>query len=167
MPSEITLENVIIRTEIKPGDFGTVIHRQALIYAEEYNYNVFFEAYVAKGLAEFYLQYDSDRDRAWICEHDERIVGFVLLMHESTTVARLRFFYLEKEYRGIGLGKKLMLLFMNFFEKKGYTSSYLTTTHELESAAALYKRHGFVLTKEWESTVFGKKLMEQRYDLNI
>ena len=34
-------------------------------------------------------------------------------------------------------------------------------------AAALYTRYGFVLTEEKESTAFGKKLKEQRYELRI
>jgi len=35
----------------------------------------------------------------------------------------------------------------------------------LDTAAFLYKRLGFKLTEEKESTAFGKSLREQRYDL--
>jgi peptidyl-dipeptidase Dcp len=35
----------------------------------------------------------------------------------------------------------------------------------LSTAAFLYKRLGFKLTEEKESTAFGKPLKEQRYDL--
>jgi len=101
----------------------------------------------------------------WIAEHDHRIVGFLLLMHRDDKVAQLRYFYLEAEYRGIGLGKKMMSLYMDFLRACNYTSSYLWTTHELSAAAALYKREGFRLTEEKESTAFGKPLKEQRYDL--
>ncbi|HLG38364.1 MAG TPA: GNAT family N-acetyltransferase, partial [Chitinophagaceae bacterium] len=104
-------------------------------------------------------------DRAWICEHNGRIIGFLLLMHRENNAAQLRYFYLEPEYRGIGLGKKLMSLYMDFFYKCGYTSSYLWTTNELGTASSLYVRHGFKLTEEKESTAFGKSLKEQRYDL--
>jgi len=54
---------------------------------------------------------------------------------------------------------------MDFLRECGYKESYLWTTHELTTAAALYKRLGFQLTEEKESTAFGKPLREQRYNL--
>jgi peptidyl-dipeptidase Dcp len=106
-------------------------------------------------------------DRVWICEHGDIVVGFLLLMHRDRAVAQLRYFYLEPEYRGIGLGKKLMQLYMEFLVDRNYRSSYLWTTNELGTAASLYMERGFRLTVEKESTAFGKLLLEQRYDLMI
>ena len=142
------LDEIQIRTDIKPGDLGYVIYRHGKIYSEEYNYGVSFETYVAKGIYEFYESYDLEKDRVWICEHNNVIVGFLLLMHRNNNAAQLRYFYLEKDYRGIGLGKKLMKLYIGFFKKCGYTSSYLWTTNELQAAASLYTRYGFTLTEE-------------------
>jgi peptidyl-dipeptidase Dcp len=88
-------------------------------------------------------------------------------MHRDRAVAQLRYFYLEPEYRGMGLGKRLMKLFMEFLVSRNYRTSYLWTTNELGAAASLYMRHGFELTMEKESTAFGKPLVEQRYDLMI
>jgi len=158
-------DDIRIRTELKPGDLGYVIYRHGKLYGEEYQYGIAFETYVAQGIYEFYKNYNPERDRVWICEHDKRIVGFLLLMHRENNAAQLRYFYLEPEYRGIGLGKRLMDLYMDFLKEKKYQSSYLWTTHELHSAASLYKRHGFKLTEEKSSEAFGKALKEQRYDL--
>ncbi|HEX9825035.1 MAG TPA: GNAT family N-acetyltransferase [Flavobacteriaceae bacterium] len=119
------------------------------------------------GLHEFYKSYDAEKDRVWICDHKDKMIGFVLLMHRENNSAQLRYFYLEPEYRGIGLGKKLMELFMNFLRKKGYHSAYLWTTHELSAAASLYTRHGFELTESKQSLAFEKPLNEQRYELKI
>lgn len=105
-------------------------------------------------------------DRVWICEHNDKIVGFVLLMHRENKTAQLRYFYLEPAYRGLGLGKKLMSLFMDFFYKTGYQFAYLWTTHELSAAASLYTKHGFKLTESKESMAFEKPLIENRYDLS-
>jgi len=163
--SDKIIENIQIRTTIKPGDLGYVIYRHGKLYSEEYNYGVSFETYVGAGMYEFYKNYNPAMDRVWICEHENIIVGFVLLMHRENNTAQLRYLYLEAGYRGIGLGKKLMQLYMDFLKDKGYQSSYLWTTHELHNAASLYTRHGFKLTEEKESTAFGKPLKEQRYDL--
>jgi len=162
----VSVDDVRVRNEFRPGDLGYVIHMHGRLYGIEYNYGVGFEMYVAEGLAEFYKQYDPRRDRVWICEHGNRIVGFLLLMHREGNAAQLRYFLLDPEYRGIGLGKRLMNLYMDFLRACGYKSSYLWTTHEQEAAASLYKRYGFVLTEEKESTAFGKTLKEQRYDLS-
>jgi len=162
-----SLEDIRIRTELRPGDLGYVIYRHGKLYGDEYNFGISFEAYVAWGIYEFYKNYDPERDRVWICECGETTISFLLLMHRENNAAQLRYFYLEPEYRGIGLGKKLMGLYMDFLRAKNYQSSYLWTTNELPTAASLYKRHGFRLTEEKESTDFGKPLKEQRYDLKL
>lgn len=165
MKGKINLEEVAIRTNLQPGDLGYVIYRHGKLYGDEYGYGVSFESYVAGGIHEFYKAYDPSKDRVWIAEHDHRIVGFLLLMHRENKVAQLRYFYLEAAYRGIGLGKKMMSMYMDFLRACNYTASYLWTTDELPAAASLYKREGFKLTEEKESTAFGKMLKEQRYDL--
>lgn len=163
--TNVTLADVIIRTDLRPGDMGFVIHRYGKLYHEEYGYGVVFEAYVSAGFYEFYKSYDPRVDRVWVCEHRDRIVGFLLLMHRENNTAQLRYFYLDPEYRGIGLGRKLMDLYMAFLSEAGYSASYLWTTHELPAAAHLYRSYGFELTEEKDSTAFGKPLKEQRYDL--
>ena len=162
--SKTTLNDICIRTEIRPGDLGYVTYLHGALYSKEYNYSLKFENYVAKGLCEFYEKYNPKRNRIWACEHKDRIIGFLLLMDRGDA-AQLRYFLVEPEYRGIGLGGKLLNLYMDFLRACGYKASYLWTTHELTTAAVLYKKLGFKLTEEKESTAFGKPLIEQRYDL--
>lgn len=161
---KITLNEISIRTELRPGDIGYVTYLHGELYHKEYNYGLQFESYVAKGLCEFYEKYNPERNRIWACEHDERMIGFLLLMDRGSA-AQLRYFLIEPDYRGIGLGSKLLNLYMEFLSTCGYKESYLWTTHELTTAAALYTRLGFHLTRQKESNSFGKPLTEQRYDL--
>ncbi len=165
MEKKITLDDITIGTNLKPGDIGYITYLHGNIYSHEYDYGISFEIYVAAGLCEFYKQYDPLHDRVWICEYNNSIIGFLLLINRGNKTAQLRYFILLKPFRGIGLGKKLMELFMFFLKRAGYEKCYLWTTNEQETAAALYKRFGFVLTEEFESTAFGKPLKEQRYDL--
>jgi peptidyl-dipeptidase Dcp len=164
--SEVNINDITIRTDLRAGDIGYVIYLHGILYKREYDYGIGFESYVAAGLFEFYKNYNPDRNRVWVCEHNSQIVGFLLLMNRGEA-AQLRYFLICPEYRGIGLGKRLMELYMEFFYHCGYKSSYLWTTHELETAARLYQRHGFRLTEEKESTVFGKPLVERKYELVI
>ena len=162
--NKISLDDISIRIEPRPGDLGYVTYLHGALYSKEYHFGLQFESYVAQGLCEFYEKYDPKRSRIWACEQDDRMIGFLLLMDRGEA-AQLRYFLIEPEYRGIGLGSKLINLYMDFLHECGYQRSYLWTTHELYTAIALYKRVGFTLTEEKESTSFGKPLKEQRYDL--
>ena len=160
------LSDIHIRTNLQPGDIGYITYLHGSLYSHEYQYGIGFETYVATGLAEFYNQYDATKDRVWVALHDQTIVGFLLLMHRGEA-AQLRYFILHPRYRGIGLGKKLMELYMEFLLQVGYRSSFLWTTSELPAAASLYKRHGFVLVEERPAFApFGKAVVEQKYELH-
>ncbi len=164
MKDEVELAEIKIRTDLRPGDIGYVIHMHGKLYGHEYGYGIQFENYVAEGLSEFYRQYDPQTSRVWICEHDGTIVGFLLLMNRGDS-AQLRYFLVDPAFRGVGLGSKLINLYIHFLKDCGYKKSYLWTTHELTAAAFLYKRAGFRLTQEKDSVAFGKPVREQRYDL--
>src|SRR5262245_22361851 len=136
------MSNVKIRTELLPGDLGYVAYLHGLIYTAENEFGLGFEGYVLKGLGEFALGYDPAKDRVWVCEVDGRMVGFLLGMRREEGVAQLRYFILLPEFRGTGLGKRLMELFMKWLREFGYQRAYLLTTEEQETAVALYLRHG-------------------------
>ena len=161
---KLSLDDITIRTTLQPGDIGYITYMHGALYKKEYDYGIQFEAYVAEGLCEFYHNYDAQQDCVWIAEHNNRIVGFLLLMHRDKS-AQLRYFIIAPAYRGVGLGKKLMDLYMQFLKQHGYTSSYLWTTSELPAAASLYRRHGFELVEEKPSDAFGKAVVEQKYEL--
>lgn len=162
--SEISLTDIAIRTELQPGDIGGILAMHGRLYYDEYGYTGPFEMYVAQSLAEFVQLYNPARNRIWVCEHAGRMIGTLVLLDRGEA-AQLRYFLLESEYRGFGLGTKLMDSFMEFLKECGYSSSYLWTTEQQLTAAKLYKRYGYQLTEEKASTAFGVPLTEQRYDL--
>ena len=164
MKNKVSLDDISIRNELRHGDLGYVVFMHGVLYGREYGFGIQFETYVAKGLCEFYENYNPERNRVWVCEHQGRMIGFLLLM-DREKAAQLRYFLIEPEYRGLGLGVKLLNLYMDFLRECGYKESYLWTTHELDAAIHLYQRIGFTFTEEKESTTFGKALREQRYDL--
>lgn len=167
MTNKIRLEDISIRTELQPGDMGYVTYMHGAFYKKEYNYSINFELYVMQGLTEFRKNYQPDKDRVWIAEHEGKIVGFLLSMHREPQTAQLRYFILDASCRGVGLGQKLCNLYLDFVKEKGFKNVFLWTTDELFAAAHIYKKMGFVLTEELSSTSFGKLLKEQRYDLHL
>ena len=47
---KISLDDISIRTELRPGDIGYVTYMHRNLYHREYGYSLQFESYVAKGL---------------------------------------------------------------------------------------------------------------------
>ena len=162
----ITLNDIAIRTRLLPGDLGYVAYLHGDLYTRENGYGLSFESYVLSGLGEFGHDYDPEKDRIWMCEHDGKMIGFLLAQHRPAAL-QLRYFIFLPEYRGIGLGKKLMVEFIAFMKQCGVKNAYLWTTDEQHAAISLYTRFGFRLTEEKPSQSFGKNLTERRYDLHL
>lgn len=80
---------LLVRTELRPGDLGSIVHLHSVLYAREYGFDPTFEAYAAGPLAEF-GRAASPRERLWIAERDGRIVGCVAIVADSEGTAQLR-----------------------------------------------------------------------------
>lgn len=160
------LSEITFRNQLLPGDLGYIAYVHGDLYAKECGYGINFEAYVLQGLNEFAHEYDPAKDKIWMAEHDGRIIGFLVAQHRQAAL-QLRYFIFLPEYRGIGLGNKLMNGFLDFMKEGGYRRAYLWTTNEQHAAIALYTKSGFKLTEEKPSNTFGKELMERRYELNL
>ena len=155
-----------IRTTLQPGDLGYIAFLHGRIYDQESGYGIGFESYVLEGLGELGHQYDPRKDHVWIVEDNERIVGFLAGVSRGDSL-QLRYFILLPEYRGKGLGRRLMDEFMRFLRTQNYHHAFLWTTNEQQAAIALYTRYGFRLTEEKRSDAFGKSLVERKYELDL
>jgi GNAT superfamily N-acetyltransferase len=159
---------VRIRTE-RVGDLGWTFHRQAVAYAEEFGYSRVFEAYVCRGLAPYLDDHDAARDRLWVAELDGRAVGFVAVHHvdDRPGWAKLRWFLVEAEARGHGVGRRLMEAALRFCRKAGYEGVFLWTVDDLHAARALYERAGFRLVQQTEGCPWKPGAHEQEWELAL
>jgi len=156
-----------IRHRIKPGDIGYLTNLHGILYAKEYGYDETFEAYVADGLAEFVQSFSPDRDRIWLAETNNQIIGCVAIVGHSEVEAQLRWFLVCPDYRGIGIGKELLQEAIQFCKKHKYKTIFLWTTSELVAAGHLYTRFGFRKTEEKTREIWGKKVTEEKYCLYL
>ncbi len=159
------MSTLSIRNSLLPGDLGQVAYLHGKIYAAEHGFGQGFEAYVMESLLEFYRQYDPEKDRVWVVESEAKMIGFLLLMHRPENQAQLRYFILEKEHRGTGLGRRLMNEWMAYFRQRAYAGAYLYTTSGLDPAVHLYESYGFRKVSEKHSEEFGVPLKEILYQL--
>ncbi len=158
--------SVTIRTH-RPGDIGYVAYRHGVLYAKEYGFDLTFDYYVARGLVEFLENYDSVTDRLWLAEYDGQIVGSIAIVGRGGNTAQLRWFLVEPGFRGRGVGRRLMAEAINFYRERQFAKVFLWTFDALHAARHLYQSFGFQLTDRKEHDVWGRHLVEERWDLDL
>jgi DNA-binding MarR family transcriptional regulator/N-acetylglutamate synthase-like GNAT family acetyltransferase len=149
------------------GDLGWVVHRQGILYWQEWGYDERFEALVAEIVAKFVEHLDARRERCWIAERDEEIVGSVFLVKESEKVAKLRLLYVEPSARGLGIGGRLVAECVRFARGAGYEKIVLWTQSELDAARHVYEKAGFRVVEKKEHHSFGKDLTAEVWELGL
>ena len=151
----------------QPGDMGWIVHRQAILYAEEYWWDGTYEALAAEIVAQFIKNYDSKCERCWIAEKDGERVGAVFVAKASDETAKLRLLHVEPEARGLGIGKRLVDECVRFARQAGYQKMTLWTQSILHAARHLYKQAGFRIVREEQHHSFGKDLTAETWELDL
>jgi N-acetylglutamate synthase-like GNAT family acetyltransferase len=155
------MPGIIIRDHITAEDIEHIIARHRILYEREFGFDSTFGDYVARSLQE-------KPERIWISEHDGKFAGCVGLVEPDDQTAQLRWFLVEPEMRGMGIGKELMQKFMDYCNAKQYEQIFLWTVNKLPAARSIYERYGFQLTEEKpEKMLWGQNLIEQRWDLSL
>ena len=156
-----------IRHRFEPEDISRLVRLHGILYAEEYGFDETFERYVADGLAELETASILGRNRIWLAERGDRMIGSIAIVARSEREAQLRWFLVDREFRGQGLGRRLMKRALLFCREQGFERVFLWTTSELVAARRVYMRFGFRKTEEKTHTMWGKDVTEERYDLRL
>jgi GNAT superfamily N-acetyltransferase len=153
----------------RPGDMGWIIHRQAVLYHEEYGWDERYESLISRIMADFIDDHDPARERCWIAERGTEIVGsvFIVRHRDREGVAKLRLLYVEPSARGLGIGRRLVHEVTKFARDAGYHTLTLWTNSVLVSARRLYEAEGYRLVHEEPQRNFGKDLVSQSWELKL
>jgi len=157
---------IVVRTNLRPGDIGRIIYLHGILYAREYGFDHTFEPYVAEPLAAF-VKRGSARERIWVVEKEGEAVGSVAVVDAGQGRAQLRWLILTPEVRSQGRGRDLVLRAVDFCRACGYVSVFLWTVDELTAAKKLYESMGFRRKEEKTSQIWGRRITEVLYELNL
>ena len=151
----------------RSGDIGYITYRHAIFYSKAYGFDNTFDAYVASGLSEFLSQYDPQKEHLWIVEEGTAFLGSIAIVKADEDVAQLRWFLLEVQARGKGLGKKLFHESIEFCKRQNYNKIILWTVSNLEVARKLYAQFGFRVTDIKTHNIWGQELTEECWELKL
>ena len=157
---------IILRPH-RVGDMGWIIHRQAVLYAEEYGWDVTYEGLIAQICGDFIKKFIPGKEFCWVAEQQGRILGSVFLVRQDDKTGKLRLLYVEPSARGSGLGKRLVAACIDGARGAGYGKLVLWTNDVLAVARGIYQRAGFRLVEEERHHSFGKDLVGQNWELDL
>jgi DNA-binding MarR family transcriptional regulator/GNAT superfamily N-acetyltransferase len=151
----------------RPGDIGWIISRHGAVYAQEYGWDISFEALAAEICAQFIKSFDPAREHCWIAEVDGEPVGSIFLVKSSDEVAKIRLLLVDKKARGLGVGRALTEQAIRFARERGYGKIMLWTQSILVAARDIYRRAGFQLIAEEPHHSFGVDLVGETWELEL
>jgi N-acetylglutamate synthase-like GNAT family acetyltransferase len=163
------MDQVSIRRELRPGDLGAIIEHHGRTYAREYGVDSSFEAHVAAAVARAALRgFPRSNEAIWIVERDGEHAGSLAMTDEGDGVACIRFFVLDAEVRGAGLGRRLLEELLHAARAAGFERAVLETFSDLTAAAHLYRQHGFREVSAESGPRWGRaEITYQRYEANL
>ncbi|WP_434798189.1 GNAT family N-acetyltransferase [Terrisporobacter vanillatitrophus] len=159
--------NINIRN-YKSEDVDYIIKIHKKLYSREYKFSSVFSEYVEKYVKLFDQSHNENKENIWIAEIDSKPVGVIAIVEDESKSAQVRWFLIEPDMRGKGLGHKLVKTALDFCKEKNYTHVFLWTADILKAARHIYKSHGFNLTESLDNTTWTDKLVkEERWDLSL
>jgi DNA-binding MarR family transcriptional regulator/GNAT superfamily N-acetyltransferase len=153
---------------LRAGDVGWIIHRQTVLYHQEYGWDWTYEGLASRILGAFVAEFDPAREDGWVAERGGAIVGSIFLMKsDDPAVAKLRLLYVEPVARGTGLGRRLVATCIARARELGYRQLTLWTNDVLVAARRIYQAVGFRLVSEAAHHSFGHDLVGQTWTLDL
>ncbi len=165
---QLPVSPVILRP-LRIGDIGWMVHRQGLIYSQQYGWNGEFEALIARIYSDYHGAPETPPKNLWVAERDGRIAGSIFVMPSEgiSGSAQLRMLYVEPSARGLGIGRTLVEQCVSFAREAGYERMRLWTHTIQESARRLYAAAGFQVVESEPHHSFGKDLVSEIWELRF
>jgi N-acetylglutamate synthase-like GNAT family acetyltransferase len=147
-------------------DIDRIVSFHCTLVAEPYGLDKQFEAQIREGLKAFIKNHNTKKDGVWLAEVQGQLVGTIGIVHESETVARVRWLLVHPDYREKGLEKELLEHALTFCQGN-YHKVYLLAATLFERLAPLAIGVGFKKVEERRVVLWGRAVTDERYELEL
>ena len=100
-------------------------------------------AYPAADLERIEVSYGGPHDVFLVAEAEGRIVGTCAVKQEGPAAGLLRRLFVQREYRGIGIGAQLVEAAIAHCRTQGYRQVRIRTSNRMDTAIAVCLKKGF------------------------
>ena len=128
------------------GDSNRVIDLMREVYIEEMGWHMSFLREAIKILKDMLITWDPKQDLFVLAEFEGGLVGLLYMISQTEGRALIRWLTVKEGYRGMGIGKRLLEMAVDFARKKRHKKIALVTVDELKRAREVYKTAGFAET---------------------
>ena len=153
-----------------PGDNDAL---QMKLYEGKYRQSVFDftdacfaelgKKFEPEGRHYFYNDIENEFEVFYCMLDQERVVGTIALKKLDDNIVELKAMYLDKDYRGQGLGRRLINAVIDEAKTRGFKSVVLDSMSKYKDALRLYEKCGFKNTERYNDNVYADVFM--RLDL--
>lgn len=140
-----------------PGYLGRIAQMHGEYYEKAWGSGPGFEALMARELCDFCQRYTPDRDLLLTAHVGGTLVGCIAIdgtQSERPGMARLRWYLLDEEYQGRGIGNALLRRALDFCRVHSFQNVYLWTVEGLPKSLYMYEQAGFRIVE---------RLVDSRY----
>jgi len=136
---------MIIRT-YQPGDEEKIIQLSDKVLKE---FGFAFSFQLDRDVLDISKYYTRRNGQYFVLVHDgdsgkEEIIGTIAVSKINEKICKLRHFYILKQFRHHGWGRKLYEEALEFIRSAGYREIWLSTAPQFADAIHFYEHNGFV-----------------------
>jgi N-acetylglutamate synthase-like GNAT family acetyltransferase len=140
-------DDIKIRHDLRVGDLGRIIALHGEVYDALPGYGLAFEAFVARTIAEYYLD-AGGVGRIWLAERNGKLIGCAAMVLRDGQLGQLRWVLVDQAARGVGLGKELVSFALDYARDNDCARVFLETTDGLPESQHLYEALGFEVVSD-------------------
>jgi putative acetyltransferase len=141
------LSNLIFSTASSPIDYEQV-KNIFIEYQQFLNVDLCFQSF-EKELLNLDTIYKSPRGTIILAKNNDEIVATVALKPIEENNCEMKRLYVKPEFRGLGIGEKLVTELIQFAKEANFDKMKLDTLTRLTAAVKLYRKFGFIETKPY------------------
>lgn len=162
---EVPDKETITKEGYTPSVIGRIVEMHASYYSTLVGFGAAFEVKVANELADFVIRLAKPENAIWYAQKEGKIVGGIVIDGEDLgdRRAHLRWFIVDTEIRGAGVGRRLLQKALEFCDQQAFCETDLWTFEGLDAARRLYENAGFSLVEEHYGRQWGAEVLEQKF----